>query len=551
MASTGARPTLWRRPLSGQKPRPGGPVAQRTLMSLTATDPEPPADTRVAASVEGLLAGRAAWAGRDGDLILTLEASLLPKVIRRRMSVSTAQSIESCPARWAVTSVLPRLEDPFGAAELGIATHQVFEDLFRLPAVERTIDAARDVVAGLAEAHPDLQVPPAGDVDARKRWREEIDRRMVGLWQIEDPAEVDVVATEQRIKVEVAGIPVVAVIDRVDRNWDQMKVKLIDFKAGLAKPPKLFFGDHHGEQLRLYALAWAAHTGGPLPAAAQVYYVAHGKARKVGLTRSNLFEAADGVARAWERMQAFSETAAFPTRASALCGWCPLAQVCPAAAAAGRAEPRSPEALIGPVLGVAGLPQPVIAAGGAPAAESSRAEPNRRPLDEQDDRTGPKSGRPIERGSSMRHEDKPWVEEIEGRLNFSSYAAGAVFGLTELAVETLHQAGVALTGQSVYALAETFATVIANVQRVMDAKVNMAEGLHTRLRGALRTSLVTLPAPFGADQEAWAAWVAATERRLRAIVTVAERLWQAERHEPGQPWAALAGATAEPIESAA
>ena len=71
--------------------------------------------------------------------------------------------------------------------------------------------------------------------------------------------------------------------------------------------------------------------------------------------------AVDGLVRAWERMQEFSGTAAFPTKASALCGWCPLAQVCPAAAAAGRAEPRSPEALVGPVLGVAGLPQPVIA----------------------------------------------------------------------------------------------------------------------------------------------------------------------------------------------
>ena len=937
-------------------------------MTVIASHPEPPAESSSVASVEGLLVGRAAWAGRDGEITLTLDRSLLPRVIRRRMSVSTAQSIESCPARWAMGSVLPRLEDPFGAAELGIATHQVFEDLFRLPAVERTIDTARDILAGLADAHPDLQVPPAGDVEARKRWRDEIDLRMVGLWRIEDPTEVDVVATEQRIKVAVAGIPVVAVIDRVDRNWDQVKVTLNDYKGlaldtpiptptgwttmgelavgdsvlggngkpanvvdtsaihhrpcyritfsdgesivcdnvhqwvvshkvprvhnetvsapellllrerldqhrgqrvsiavqnsaslelpeadllvdpwilgawlgdgrsrdgsltigtgdlvdmktlikerwgdgvrldeqrtkrlgrhqvtvgppqpdlclrahnnwvqrshgrtcrscvyervkswrhgcvppgehptcgkrqtlcpekfsvgrsaatnlplqvllgelgvlnkkhvpgvylrasrqqrldllrglmdtdgswnpqrrravfvntnerladavvelalslgvtpyklrvektkthhhsaafqvsfrpvgfnpfllprkavavdasisegetscgvgyqtsratrrtiksieqvksvptrcitvdtddalflcgrtfipthncGLAKPPKLFFGDHHGEQLRMYALAWAAHTGGPLPAAAQVYYVAYGKSRKVGLARPKLVEASDGLVRAWERMQAFSETAAFPTKASALCGWCPMAQVCPAAAAAGRAEPRSPEALIGPVLGVAGLPQTGIAAGGAPAAESSRAEPNRRPLDAQDYTTGPGSGRPIERGSSMRHEDKPWVEEIEGRLNFSSYAAGAAFGLAELAVETLHQAGVALTGQSVYALADTFATVIANVQRVMDAKVNMAEGLHTRLRGALRTSLVTLPAPFGADQEAWAAWVAATERRLRAIVTVAERLWQAERDKSGQPWTALAGATAEPIESAA
>jgi hypothetical protein len=320
--------------------------------------------------------------------------------------------------------------------------------------------------------------------------------------------------------------------------------------CGLAKPPKLFFADHHGEQLRIYALAWAAHTGGPLPAAAQVYYVAHGQARKVGLARKKLLEASDSLVHAWEQMLEFSKTAVFPTKASALCGWCPLAQVCPAAAAAGRAEPRSPQALIGPVLGIAALPEPVFATG-AVVGLGARAEPSCRPLDEQEDATRSGSGCPIERGSTMRHEDKPWVEEIEGRLNFSSYAAGAAFGLAELAVESLHQAGVTLTGQTVYALADTFATVIADVQRAMNAKLNMAEGLHTRLRGALRTSLATLPVPLGGDQEAWAAWVAATERRLRAIATVAERLWEAERGEPGRPWAALVEPTAAPIESAA
>jgi putative RecB family exonuclease len=357
---------------------------------------------------------------------------------------------------------------------------------------------------------------------------------MIGLWRIEDPAEVDVVATEQRIKVSVAGVPFVGVIDRVDLNWDRAKVILRDYKAGLAPPPNLRFAGRHDEQLRVYALAWAAHAGGPLPAAAQVLYVAHGQARKVGLSAKRLIEASDGLVRAWDRMLGFAEMAVFPTRASPLCGWCPLAQVCPSAAAAGRAEPRSPQALIGPVLGIAALPEPIFATG-AVVAPGVRAEPARRPLVDADDTSRPESGRLIGRGSTMRHEDKPWVEEIEGRLNFSSYAAGAAFGLAGLAVETLHQAGVALTGQTVFALADTFATVIADVQRAMNAKLNMAEGLHTRLRGALRTSLATLPAPLGGDQEAWAAWVAGTERRLRTIATVAERLWETERGEPGQP----------------
>jgi hypothetical protein len=172
----------------------------------------------------------------------------------------------------------------------------------------------------------------------------------------------------------------------------------------------------------------------------------------VGLSTKRLIEASDGLVRAWDRMQGFADTAVFPTRASALWGWCPLAQVCPTAAAAGRAESRSPRALIGPVLGIAALPEPVLATG-AVVAPGARAEPPRRPLVEADDTSRPESGRLIERGATRRHEDKPWVEEIGGRPNFSSYAARAAFGLAELAVETLHQAGVALTGQTVFAYA--------------------------------------------------------------------------------------------------
>jgi hypothetical protein len=75
------------------------------------------------------------------------------------MSVSTAPVHRELPGPWAVESVLPVLRI-VRRGRSGIATHQVFEDLFWLPAAERTIETDRDLVAGLAQASTDLQSPP-------------------------------------------------------------------------------------------------------------------------------------------------------------------------------------------------------------------------------------------------------------------------------------------------------------------------------------------------------------------------------------------------------
>jgi hypothetical protein len=141
----------------------------------------------------------------------------------------------------------------------------------------------------------------------------------------------------------------------------------------------------------------------------------------------------------------------------------------------------------------------------------------------------------------MRVEDKPWVEtDLEGRLNLGSWAAAAAYGLVELAVETLEEARVPLTKTAVRALAESFAVVIARVQRSLGARVSLQDSLHTRLRGALRCCLKTLPPPFGGTLAQWDGWANGLERRLVSISTTAEDLWATERPVNGRPWLTLA-----------
>ena len=135
---------------------------------------------------------------------------------------------------------------------------------------------------------------------------------------------------------------------------------------------------------------------------------------------------------------------------------------------------------------------------------------------------------------------KPWEEtNHDGSLNLNSYASTAAFGLVELAVEHLHAAGQKITMSSVDALSETLALVVQHCQEILDVPPSLQDGSHTRLRGALRTSLETMPAPFGEDEEAWAAWVKRTEKRVLAIHGAALRLWSAGGQE-SEPWKALA-----------
>ena len=139
----------------------------------------------------------------------------------------------------------------------------------------------------------------------------------------------------------------------------------------------------------------------------------------------------------------------------------------------------------------------------------------------------------------MTAESKPWDETLaDGSLNYNSYAAMATFGLAELAVESLHAAGERVTARSVRALGATCALMVTRAQGELGLRPSAQDGSHARLRGALRTSLVLSPPPFGTDEAGWATWVETTERRIVSIARSAVRIWESRDEE--QPWLVLA-----------
>jgi RecB family exonuclease len=171
--------------------------------------------------------------GGRGDSKLLLSEAAIGKIKRRSLSPSTADAMTGCSARWAIEQLLPRHEDPFGAAELGSSGHRVFEIIFDMPKEERTVTAALDIIGKLQhDVEGKLAIPT--DPNDLDRWHNCVTKTVTGLWAIENPREIDVVGLELHLNgIEIAdGVPFNGYIDRLREDADGGEI-VGDFK-GLA-----------------------------------------------------------------------------------------------------------------------------------------------------------------------------------------------------------------------------------------------------------------------------------------------------------------------------
>lgn len=511
------------------------------------------------------LRGLVSW---DGKNLVADNQAVIEKLRRKTLSASTAQSMDGCIARWAGERLMTTAEDPFGAAPQGSAGHEIMEDLFAMLPLVRTKATAEKLLQAKADKQWPVLPDQPGHVTAavmenRKRWVEEVRHAYAGLFVIEDPREVRVLSLEFQIQgIEIGGVPAIGYIDRVSEVTTEAGVtgmSIDDYKTGKKIPlPKY---NKYPFQLQLYTDAVRTLTG-EKPVAASLLYTKVGEAKPVDISDRAIDKTLKKFGTAWDKHNRFMDAGEFPTETGPLCGWCPLVNGCHVAKAAGlgpRAEGLPSATDLGiPSLrpGIAPVPMAstedmTVYAGKEvtfwapepdwfglvelgrdydPAAHMNSSGDNPKTLEGQD------------QGMPKITEEKPWEVYANGELNPASYAATASFGLTAMAVENLHKAGLAITGKNVKALASTYLHIVTEAQKSWTGSVSLADSANTRLRGALHTVLATLPQPFGQDAAAWEAWVTAAIRRCQAITSVA--LYLFSEPKPEAPWAFIEGTPA-------
>lgn len=240
------------------------------------------------------------------------------------LSPSSAASYDDCPKRWRFKYIDKLPEPPSEPALVGNFAHEVLEHLCELPETDRTVDQAKTLAAKLwpefetTRNFGELELSP--DDKRAFRWKSWL--AITGLWDLEDPATIDVVATEQKVSVDLGEVPFLGIVDRVER--DGTKLVISDYKSGAVPKPR--YRDDKIKQVMLYAAALEAMEG-EQPERVQLLYL--GQQTVATTVTDRKIEAAVGELNStWADLSTSCETDTFTAKTSVLCGWCPYAANC-------------------------------------------------------------------------------------------------------------------------------------------------------------------------------------------------------------------------------
>jgi putative RecB family exonuclease len=212
---------------------------------------------------------------------------------------------------------------------LGTFAHRVLELLCGDPAPERTIERARELARQVwpetAESL-DFQALQLDDASQRDfRWRAWT--AIKGLWSLEDPADVEVRATEQKVSANLDGVPFFGIVDRLDADADGLVIT--DYKTG--KAPRERDRSKSLDQVLLYAAA-VEDSSGERPDRARLLYLGSeilgSEILETSVTEDSLGATTERFSDTWHQVGEACAGDRFEPCTGPLCGWCPYVNRC-------------------------------------------------------------------------------------------------------------------------------------------------------------------------------------------------------------------------------
>jgi putative RecB family exonuclease len=256
----------------------------------------------------------------------------LPPAIIGSLSPSRAADFKTCPLLYRFRSIDRLPETPSRAATRGTVVHAVLEDLFELPALERTLERAGSLVPGawarVLEASPEVAALFADDVsgDDLAEWLASAVGLVKNYFDLEDPSRIEPAAREQLVEVVIDGLRLRGYVDRLDVS-PAGDIRVIDYKTG--STPREAFEAKALFQMKFYALVlW--RTRGVIPRQLKLMYLADTDTLSYAPEADELDRFERTLKAIWAAIERASMTADFRPSPSRLCDWCDHKALCPA-----------------------------------------------------------------------------------------------------------------------------------------------------------------------------------------------------------------------------
>ena len=220
------------------------------------------------------------------------------------ISPSRAADFKQCPLLYRFRSIDRLDEAPSPAAARGTLVHAVLEELFDLPAAERTPEAAVGLLPGrwqaLVDDRPELARMILDDEAlTEESWFAEAAKLVERWFTLEDPSRLEPSRREVKVEVEVDGLTLRGIIDRVDVA-PTGEVRIVDYKTG--RSPSERFEGKALFQMKFYGLVhW--RTTGRVPDLLQLVYLRDGQVIRYVPDEADLLALERNVRAVWQAIE--------------------------------------------------------------------------------------------------------------------------------------------------------------------------------------------------------------------------------------------------------
>ena len=246
------------------------------------------------------------------------------------LSPSRAADFMTCPLLYRFRTI-DRLPEPSSPdAVRGTVVHKVLEDLFDLPAADRTPERAADLLQPawehvLAE-DPGIAELFGADGAEIGSWLVSCRESLESYFRLEDPRRLE--PAERELYVETlleSKLLLRGFVDRLDVA-PTGEVRVVDYKSG--KAPSGHFEGKALFQMKFYALVlWRLR--GTVPTVLQLIYLANGEVLRYTPEERDLLAVERKVDAIWKAIARAMETGDWRPNPTMLCGWCAHQALCP------------------------------------------------------------------------------------------------------------------------------------------------------------------------------------------------------------------------------
>ena len=259
---------------------------------------------------------------------------------RPSLSPSRAADFKTCPLLYRFRTIDRLPERKSLAAVRGTLVHTVLERLYDLPARERTVAAARELVApawaelreepGVAElfatAEADGAETDPSAPESVEAWLASAGRLVEAYFSLEDPSRIEPHGREELVEVTLPdGLVLRGYVDRLDVAPNGA-LRVVDYKTG--SMPREAFEAKALFQMKFYALVlW--RTRGVVASQLKLLYLGDGDTLTYAPDEGELVRFERTLQAIWAAIERAVRTGDFRPSPSRLCAWCDHQALCP------------------------------------------------------------------------------------------------------------------------------------------------------------------------------------------------------------------------------